>query len=72
VIPAPQQIPKTYTTRERCFIVKEGARVTNEKQVLQNPSLNFMDLKGNFTSTPPPGKLKMRQTEEKVRETTEL
>ena len=29
----------------------EGARVlTNDKKVLQNPSINFMDLKGNFKS----------------------
>jgi hypothetical protein len=43
----------------------EGARVvTGEKHVLQNPSLNFTDLKGDFISTIAlPDNLKMQQTE---------
>jgi hypothetical protein len=43
----------------------EGARVvTGDKQVLQNPSLNFTDLNGNFLSTIAlPDNLKMQQTE---------
>lgn len=43
----------------------EGARViTGDKQVLQNPSLNFMDLKGNFLGNVTlPENLKMQQLE---------
>jgi hypothetical protein len=43
----------------------EGARViTADKEVLQNPSLNFMDLKGNFLSKVTlPENLKMQQQE---------
>jgi len=43
----------------------EGARVlTGDEQVLQNPSLNLMDLQGNFISTNTlPENLKMQQTE---------
>lgn len=43
----------------------EGARVvTADKEVLQNPSLNFMDLKGNFLGNVTlPGNLKMQQQE---------
>jgi hypothetical protein len=43
----------------------EGARViTADKEVLQNPSLNFMDLKGNFLSNVTlPENLKMQQPE---------
>jgi hypothetical protein len=43
----------------------EGARViTADKEVLQNPSLNFMDLKGNFLGNVTlPENLKMQQQE---------
>jgi len=43
----------------------EGARIiTREKQILQNPSLNSMDLKGNFLNTfTLPENLKMQQEE---------
>ena len=43
----------------------EGARVvTADKEVLQNPSLNFMDLKGNFIGNVTlPENLKMQQQE---------
>ncbi|TDE02081.1 esterase-like activity of phytase family protein [Flavobacterium sandaracinum] len=43
----------------------EGARViTGDKQVLQDPSLNFMDLKGNFLGNVTlPENLKMQQQE---------
>jgi hypothetical protein len=43
----------------------EGARViTADKEVLQNPSLNFMDLKGNFLGNVTlPENLKMQQLE---------
>ncbi|MGO4904458.1 esterase-like activity of phytase family protein [Flavobacterium sp. W20_MBD1_R3] len=43
----------------------EGARViTAQKEVLQNPSLNFMDLKGNFLGNVTlPENLKMQQQE---------
>jgi hypothetical protein len=43
----------------------EGARViTGDKQVLQDPSLNFMDLKGNFLGNVTlPENLKMQQLE---------
>ena len=43
----------------------EGARVvTAEKQILQNPSLNFMDLKGNFLNAfTLPENLKMHEIE---------
>ena len=43
----------------------EGARVvTGEKQILQNPSLNSMDLEGNFLNTfTLPENLKMQQEE---------
>lgn len=43
----------------------EGARViTDEKEVLQDPSLNFMDLKGDFLSNVTlPENLKMQQQE---------
>jgi hypothetical protein len=53
--------PRTNTL----FWSSEGARVnTNDKQVLQNPSLNFMDLKGTFLSTVTlPENLKMQQQE---------
>ena len=47
----------------------EGARVvTGEKQVLQNPSLNFMDFKGNFLGNVTlPENLKMQQQEKGLR-----
>jgi hypothetical protein len=43
----------------------EGSRIVlGDKQVLQNPSLNFIDLKGNFLSTVTlPENLKMKRTE---------
>jgi hypothetical protein len=56
-----------YNQKTDSLIWAAKAHVMNYKtRVLQNPSLNFMDLKGNFENVTLPENLKMQQLEKET------